>query len=91
MVNRIEQRVLGKIAINSSACSRSLSHRTRNMSAAEDASANEVLKIYRATKTSLKEHQDAFDGAVGVYRARNQEASEKVARRAVERIICNSL
>ena len=62
------------------------------MSAANDASANEVLKIYRAaTKTSLKEHQDAFDGAVGVYRARNQDASEKVARRAVERIICNSL
>jgi hypothetical protein len=62
------------------------------MSAANDASANEVLKIYRAaTKTSLKEHQDAFDGAVGVYRARNHDASEKVARRAVERIICNSL
>ena len=32
------------------------------MSAANDASANEVLKIYgAATKTSLKEHQDAFD------------------------------
>jgi hypothetical protein len=51
-----------------------------------------VLKIYSvAAKTSLKEHQDAFDGAVGVYRARNRDASEKVARRAVERIICNSL
>jgi hypothetical protein len=62
------------------------------MSAADDASANEVLKIYSvAAKTSLKEHQDAFDGAVGVYRDRNQDASEKVARRAVERIICNSL
>jgi ribosomal protein L7/L12 len=62
------------------------------MSAANDASANEVLKVYRAaTKTSLKEHQDAFDGAVSVYRARNQDAPEKVARRAVERIICNSL
>jgi hypothetical protein len=91
MINRIEQ-PFGQIAIESSACSRSLSHRTRKMSATNDASANEVLKIYRAAaKTSLKEHQDAFDGAVGVYRTRNQDASEKVARRAVERIICNSL
>jgi hypothetical protein len=55
-------------------------------------SSRQVLKIYRAaTKTSLKEHHDAVAGAVGVYRARNQDASEKVARRAVERIICNSL
>jgi hypothetical protein len=62
------------------------------MSAANDASANEVLKIYgAATKTSLREHQDTFDGAVSVYRARNQDASEKVARRAVERIICDNL
>jgi hypothetical protein len=66
--------------------------RTRNMSSPNNAATDEVLKIYRAaTKTSLNEHQDAFDGAVGVYRARNQDASEKVARRVVERIICNSL
>ena len=53
---------------------------------------NKVLKIYTAAmKTSLNEHQDAFDAAVGAYRARNQDASEKVARRAVERIICNNL
>jgi hypothetical protein len=62
------------------------------MSSPNNGAADEVLKIYRAaTKTSLNEHQDAFDGAVGVYRARKQDASENVARRAVERIICNSL
>jgi hypothetical protein len=33
----------------------------------------------------VKEHQDASDGAVGVYPARNEDASEKVARRAVEK------
>ena len=38
------------------------------MSSPNNGAADEVLKIYRATKTSLKEHQDAFDGAVGVYR-----------------------
>jgi hypothetical protein len=53
---------------------------------------NEVLKFYTvAVKTSLNEHQDAFDGAVDAYRARNQDVSEKAARRAVERIICNNL
>ena len=37
-----------------------------------NAVANEVLKIYTlATKTSLNEHQEAFDGAVDAYRARN--------------------
>jgi hypothetical protein len=39
----------------------------------------------------LNEHQEAFDGAVGAYRARNQDVSEKAARRAVEGIICNNL
>ena len=62
------------------------------MSSPDNAATNEVLKIYTAAmKTSLNEYQDAFDGAVGVYRARNRDASEKVARRAVGRIICNSL
>ena len=33
-----------------------------------NAAANEVLKIYTlATKTSLDEHQEAFDGAVGAF------------------------
>jgi len=57
-----------------------------------NAATSEVLKIYAlAVKTSLNEHQEAFDGAVGAYRARNQDVSERVARRAVERIICNNL
>jgi hypothetical protein len=52
----------------------------------------QVLKIYTAAvKTSLNEHQDAFDAAVGAYRNRNPDVSEKVARPAVERIICNNL
>jgi hypothetical protein len=62
------------------------------MSSPNNVATNEVLKIYTAAmKTSLNEHQDAFDGAVDVYRARHQDASEKAARRAVERIICNNL
>jgi hypothetical protein len=57
-----------------------------------NAAANEVLKIYTlATKTSLDEHQEAFDGAVGAYRAPNQDVSEKAARRVVARIICRNL
>jgi hypothetical protein len=44
-----------------------------------------------ANAQATNEHQEAFDGAVGAYRARNQDVSEKVARRAVERIICNNL
>ena len=57
-----------------------------------NAATSEVLKIYTlAVKTSLNEHQDAFDAAVGIYSAHNPDASEKVARRAVERIICNNL
>ena len=52
----------------------------------------EVLKIYTTTvKFSLEEHQAAFDAAVSTYRARNQDVSEKAARRMVERIICNNL
>jgi hypothetical protein len=52
----------------------------------------EVLKSYTATvKFSLEEHQTAFDAAVGTYRARNQDVSEKAARRVVARIICGSL
>jgi hypothetical protein len=39
----------------------------------------------------LEEHQAAFDAAVSTYRARNQDLSEKAARRMVERIICNNL
>jgi hypothetical protein len=43
------------------------------------AAINKVLKIYTATmKTSLNEHQDAFDAAVGAYRDRNPDVSEKV-------------
>jgi hypothetical protein len=62
------------------------------MSSPDNAATNEVLKIYTAAmKTSLNEYQDAFDGAVGAYRARNQDVSEKMARRAVERIIWNNL
>jgi hypothetical protein len=63
------------------------------MSSFTNAATNEVLKIYRAAamKASLSEHQEAFDGAVSAYRARNQDVSEKAARRAVERIICNNL
>ena len=62
------------------------------MSSPNNVATNEVLKFYTvAVKTSLNEHQDAFDGAVDAYRARNQDVSEKAARRAVERIICNNL
>ena len=65
---------------------------TRNMHSPNNAATSEVLKIYTlAVKTSSNEHQAAFDGAVGAYRARNHDVSEKVARRAVERIICNLL
>ena len=38
-------------------------------------------------KFSLEEHQAAFDAAVSTYRARNQDAPEKAARRVVARII----
>jgi len=56
------------------------------------AATNKVFKIYiGAVKTSLNEHQTAFDAAVGAFRNRNPEVSEKAARRAVERIICNNL
>jgi hypothetical protein len=52
----------------------------------------EVLKIYTTTvKFSLEDHQAPFDAAVVTYRARNQDVPEKVARRVVERIICNNL
>jgi hypothetical protein len=62
------------------------------MSSPNNAASVKVLKIYTAAmKTSLNEHQDAFDRAVDAYRARNQNVSEKAARRAVERIICNNL
>ena len=47
--------------------------------------------LHHHCKILLEEHQAAFDAAVSTYRARNQDLSEKAARRMVERIICNNL
>ena len=65
----------------------------RQMNSTENIkNSREVLKIYTAAvKSSLEEHQAAFDAAVVTYRARDQDVPEKAARRVVARIICNNL
>jgi hypothetical protein len=65
----------------------------RQVDSTEDCeNSREVLKSYTAAvKSSLEEHQAAFDAAVVTYRARNQDVREKAARRVVARIICNNL
>jgi hypothetical protein len=50
--------------------------------------AEEVLEAYMTLMKGVVKERDAFDHAVRIYRARNQNVSGEAARRAVAGIIC---
>jgi hypothetical protein len=52
------------------------------------ACAEEVLQAYMTLMKGVVKERDAFEHAVRIYQARNQNVSSEVARRAVAGIIC---
>ncbi|HEV8030609.1 MAG TPA: hypothetical protein VGP42_06275 [Stellaceae bacterium] len=50
--------------------------------------AEEVLQAYMTLMKGVVKERDAFEHAVRIYQARNQNVSSEAARRAVAGIIC---